>query len=63
MITKVKDGYRLSSKTTGRNLGVFKTKKEAEKREKQVIFFRNLAKSKGGKGSLKSKIKNKKVLS
>lgn len=45
MIRKVKGGFRLVSKGTGRNLGTFKTRAEAEKRERQVQFFKR---SKGG---------------
>jgi hypothetical protein len=41
MIIKVKGGYRLVSKKTGRNLGTFKTKAEALKRERQVQFFKH----------------------
>lgn len=62
MIKKTGSRYRLMSKTTGRNLGTFKTKTQAQKREKQVLFFKNLAKSKGGKGSLRSKIKKPSLL-
>lgn len=40
MIRKTKSGYKLVSKTTGRNLGTFKTKAEAVKREKQVNYFK-----------------------
>lgn len=41
-IVKTEDGYRLVSKKTGKNLGDFKTKEEAEKREKQVQYFKSL---------------------
>lgn len=41
-IRKVGSKYRLVS-GTGKNLGTFDTKAEAEKREKQVIFFKNKA--------------------
>lgn len=41
MIRKVKGGFRLISKTTGRNLGTFKTKAAAQKRERQVNFFKH----------------------
>ena len=50
MIKKLGGKYKLVSHT-GKNLGTFGSKKGAEKREKQVNFF----KSKGGKGSLKSR--------
>ena len=39
MIRKVKSGFRLISRT-GKNLGTFKTLKEAKKRERQVNFFK-----------------------
>ena len=40
-IVKVKDGYRLVSKSTGKNLGTYPTKEGAEKREKQVQYFKH----------------------
>lgn len=40
MIRKVKGGYRLVSKE-GKNLGTFKTREEAVKREKQVQYFKH----------------------
>jgi len=40
MIRKVKSGFKLTSKKTGKNLGTFKTKKEAEKRERQIQTFK-----------------------
>lgn len=46
MIKKTKDGYKLVSKTTGRNLGTSKTKEGIEKREKQVNYFKYLASKK-----------------
>lgn len=39
-IRKVKEGYRLVSKK-GRNLGTYKTREEAEKRERQVQYFKH----------------------
>jgi hypothetical protein len=42
MIKKVKGGYEVVSKTTGRNLGgPYKTKAEALKRLRQVEFFKH----------------------
>jgi len=42
MIKKVKGGYEVVSKTTGRNLGgPYKTRKEALKRLRQVEFFKH----------------------
>jgi hypothetical protein len=46
MIKKVAGGYRVPSEKKGKNLGgPYKTKKEAEKRLKQVEFFKH---KKGG---------------
>lgn len=42
MITKVKGGYKLRSKTTGKNLGTAKTLEGIRKRERQVEFFKHL---------------------
>ena len=39
-IRKTKDGYRLESKN-GKNLGTYGTKDGAEKRERQVQFFKH----------------------
>jgi hypothetical protein len=39
-IKKVKGGYRLVSKT-GKNLGTYDTKAGAEKRERQVQYFKH----------------------
>jgi hypothetical protein len=42
MIKKVKGGYEVVAKTTGRNLGgPYKTKAEALKRLRQVEFFKH----------------------
>jgi len=41
-IKRVKNGYVLVSKTTGRRLSkVLKSRKSLEKREKQIIWFKN----------------------
>ncbi len=40
-IVKVKGGYKLVSKKTGRNLGTYPTKAGAIKRERQVQFFKS----------------------
>ena len=40
-IRKVKGGYRLVSKKSGRNLGTYPTRAGAEKRERQVQFFKH----------------------
>ena len=41
-IRKVEGGYRLVSKKTGRNLGTYPTRAGAEKRERQVQYFKHL---------------------
>lgn len=41
MIRKVKDKYVLYSKDGKKKLGEFKTKEAAQKREKQILFFKN----------------------
>jgi hypothetical protein len=46
MIKKTKGGYKLVSKTTGRNLGTAKTKAGIIKREKQVEMFKHMAANK-----------------
>lgn len=40
MIKKEKSNYKVESKS-GKNLGKYKTKKEAEKRLKQVEYFKH----------------------
>ena len=41
MIKKVKDGYKVVSEKTGKNLGgPYKSKKQAKKRLQQVEFFK-----------------------
>jgi hypothetical protein len=40
-IRKVKGGYRLVSKKSGKNLGTYPTKAGAEKRERQVQYFKH----------------------
>jgi hypothetical protein len=39
MIRKVKAGYRVITHKSGRNMGTYKTKKEAEARLKQLKRF------------------------
>jgi hypothetical protein len=39
-IKKIKEGYRLVSKK-GKNLGTYKSKDGAEKRERQVEYFKH----------------------
>ena len=51
MIRKVKGGYVLVSKTTGRRLSkVTKSRESLKKREKQVQYFKNNAKYKKDHG-------------
>lgn len=42
MIVKVKEGYRVVSEKTRRNLGTYKTMGEAKKRLRQVEYFKHL---------------------
>ena len=43
MIVKCKEGYFVLSEKTGRNLGgPYKTREEAQKRLRQVEFFKHL---------------------
>lgn len=60
-IRKLGSRYRLVS-SKGRNLGTFKSRAQAERREKQVTFFRNLKKSRGGPGSLRAKVRKRSLL-
>lgn len=41
MIQKKGSKYVLKSKSGNKTLGTFSTKKEAEKRERQILFFKN----------------------
>jgi len=41
-IVKVKDQFRLVSKKTGKNLGTYPTREGAEKRERQVQYFKHV---------------------
>ena len=41
-IVKVSGGYQLQSKSTGKNLGTYPTKEGAEKREKQIQYFKHM---------------------
>lgn len=40
-IVKVGDKYRLVSKSTGKNLGTYPSRSDAEKRERQVQYFKH----------------------
>ena len=41
MIHKIKAGWKVVSHKTGRNLGIYKTKKAAVKRLRQIKYFGN----------------------
>lgn len=41
-IKKIGDKFRLVSKKTGKNLGTYDTKAGAEKRERQVQYFKHM---------------------
>jgi hypothetical protein len=41
MIRKTKSGYVLKSQSGEKKLGEFKTKKQAEKREQQIKYFKH----------------------
>ena len=58
MIKKIKGRYVVLSETTGRKFGTYKTKKEAEKRLKQIEFFKHLK----GSPKLSRKIRKKSLL-
>jgi hypothetical protein len=45
MIKKVKEGYRVVAES-GRNMGTYATKEEAERRLRQVEFFKRQKKPK-----------------
>ena len=55
MIKKLKGKYVVLSETTGRKFGTYKTKKEAEKRLRQIEFFKRLK----GSASMKRKLRKK----
>ena len=55
MIKKIKGKYVVLSETTGRKFGTYKTKKEAEKRLRQIEFFKHLKASPGLQRILKKK--------
>ncbi|MBI2656466.1 hypothetical protein HYX03_01880 [Candidatus Woesearchaeota archaeon] len=55
MIKKIKGKYVVLSETTGRKFGTYKTKKEAEKRLRQVEFFKRLKSSPRLRTRLKKK--------
>jgi hypothetical protein len=58
MIKKIGSKYVVLSETTGRKMGTYSAKKEAQKRLRQVEFFKHLKSSPG----LRSKLKKKSLL-
>jgi hypothetical protein len=58
MIKKIGSKYVVLSETSGRKFGSYATKKEAQRRLKQVEFFKHL---KSGPG-LRKKLKKKSLL-
>jgi hypothetical protein len=59
MIKRKGSKFCVISRTSGRSLGCYPTKKQAQHRERQVVFFKNLEHSSGGRGSLKAKVRKK----
>ena len=55
MIKKIKGKFVVLSETTGRVFGRYRTKKEAEKRLKQIEFFKHLKASPSLRKSLRRK--------
>jgi hypothetical protein len=62
MIRKIGSKYTVISHTTGKKMGSYSSKAQAEKRLRQIQFFKNLKKSKGGSGSLKAKVHKKSLI-
>ena len=58
MIKKIKGKYVVMSEKTGRKFGTYNTKKEAEKRLKQIEFFKHLK----GSPSLRMRLRNKTLI-
>ena len=58
MIRKIRGKYVVLSETTGRKFGTYETKEEAEKRLKQVEFFKHLKSS----PKLRAKVRKKSLL-
>jgi hypothetical protein len=59
MIRKRDHKFCVISRSTGRSLGCYPTKKQAVHRERQVVFYKNLSHSSGGPGSLRAKVRKK----
>ena len=65
MIRKEGSGFRLYSKSKpSRALGPVRSSKDevTSRDEKRVQFFKNLKHSRGGKGSLKAKVRKKSLI-
>jgi len=62
MIAKEGGKYVLRSRSSGRVLGRSTSKPGITHREKQVQFFKNLEKSRGGPGSLRAKVRKRSLL-
>ena len=58
MIKKIKGKYVVMSEKTGRKFGTYKTKKEAEKRLRQIEFFKHLK----GNPSLRMRLRKKSLI-
>lgn len=56
-IRKVKGGWKVRGESK-----LYRTRKAVEKRARQRMYFENLSRSGGGKGSLKSKLRKKSLL-
>ncbi len=55
MIKRIKGKYVVLSETTGRKFGTYKTKAEAERRLRQMEFFKHLKGSQALRKNLKKK--------
>jgi len=55
VIKKIASKYVVLSENTGRSFGSYRTKKEAEKRLRQIEFFRNLKSSPALRKKLRKK--------
>ena len=58
MIKNIKGKYVVLSEKTGRRFGAYKTKKEAEKRLRQIEFFKRLKSS----PNLRTRLRKKSLL-
>ncbi len=58
MIKKIKGKYVVMSEHTGRKFGTYDTKKEAEKRLRQIEFFKHLK----GSPKLQRRLKKKSLI-